>query len=332
MVSHEPISRAADRARRAVGFYAKGLARLDGKWAGTGVEGLEYLDFDHPYAADLDLFGRGSMFERLCTARTRAGEAMLASWLLAPAVPEEIDERHAAIRRAASPPGLARGPRAPGSRGPGGHRPGRAGRLVCRPARFPSAGPCRYSPPSWRCLATVFLIGWLFFETPILPLLIIIMVEGILSLVLARRVRTVLADVDRRTHDLVLLSELLLRLEIEPFQTPTLAPVGRGAGDRGTAGIDADPTAGTAPAPAGDPSESILHAAGGVVALDHANCDADRCLARDRGAGCRPTGSRPSASSRPSPPWVPTRRRTHKTRSPRSTVRPDIKPRRLAIR
>ena len=30
------------------------------------------------------------------------------------------------------------------------------------------------------------------------------------------------ADVDRRTHDLVLLSELLSRLENEPFRTPLL--------------------------------------------------------------------------------------------------------------
>ena len=85
-----------------------------------------------------------------------------------------------------------------------------------------TAGPCRWSQPSWPCLATASLIGWLFFEIPALPFLIIITVEGILSLVLARRVRTVLADVDRRTHDLVLLSELLSRLESEPFQTPLL--------------------------------------------------------------------------------------------------------------
>ena len=97
VVSHEPIRRASDRARRAVDFYAKGLARLEGRWAGTGVEGLEYLDLEHPYAADLDLFGTGSMFERLCTARTRAGEEVLASWLLAPAMPGAIAERHEAI-------------------------------------------------------------------------------------------------------------------------------------------------------------------------------------------------------------------------------------------
>jgi hypothetical protein len=39
---------------------------------------------DHPYAADLDLFGEGSLFELLCSARTRAGEQTLARWLCTP--------------------------------------------------------------------------------------------------------------------------------------------------------------------------------------------------------------------------------------------------------
>ncbi|MGO9916081.1 MAG: hypothetical protein ACLQIB_15420, partial [Isosphaeraceae bacterium] len=66
ILTHEPIRRMADRMRRAVDFYTKGLARLDERWAGTGVTGEEFLDHDHPYAADLDLFCRGSLFERLC--------------------------------------------------------------------------------------------------------------------------------------------------------------------------------------------------------------------------------------------------------------------------
>src|SRR5262249_40130238 len=94
---HEPIRCAGDRARRAVQFYSNGLARLDGRWAGRGTFGLEHLDIEHPYAADLDIFGNGSLFERLCTARTRAGEEALATWLLAPASAEAIRERHAAI-------------------------------------------------------------------------------------------------------------------------------------------------------------------------------------------------------------------------------------------
>jgi hypothetical protein len=94
---HDRVNRALARARRAVELYERGLARLDDGWAGTGEAGLRFGDPDHPYAADLDLFGRGSLFERLCRARTRDGENTLAEWLLAPTSPEEILERQEAI-------------------------------------------------------------------------------------------------------------------------------------------------------------------------------------------------------------------------------------------
>ncbi|MGP0069964.1 MAG: MutS-related protein [Isosphaeraceae bacterium] len=221
VVSHEPISRAADRARRAVAFYSKGLARLDGKWAGTGVEGLDYLDLEHPYAADLDLFGRGSMFERLCTARTRAGEAVLASWLLAPAMPDEIDERHEAIDELRPRLDLREDLELLGAEVRAGIDPAALAAWCVVPRVF-HGWALPVVAAILACLATASLVGWLFFEVPALPLLIVLTVEGVLSLVLARRVRTVLADVDRRTHDLVLLSELLSRLESEPFGTPLL--------------------------------------------------------------------------------------------------------------
>jgi hypothetical protein len=78
-------------------FCEEGLGRVEDRWAGKGREGLEFLDPEHPYAADLDLFGRGSLFERLCTTRTRTGERTLAGWLLAPAAMPDIRARQAAV-------------------------------------------------------------------------------------------------------------------------------------------------------------------------------------------------------------------------------------------
>src|SRR5438874_1569608 len=62
IVAHERVRRAAHRASRAVVFYEKGLARVEDRWAGTGEPGDRFLDPMHPYAADLDLFGKGSLF------------------------------------------------------------------------------------------------------------------------------------------------------------------------------------------------------------------------------------------------------------------------------
>ena len=43
-------------------------------WVGKGNQGERFRDPKHLYADDLDLFGRGSIFELLSTARTAAGE------------------------------------------------------------------------------------------------------------------------------------------------------------------------------------------------------------------------------------------------------------------
>lgn len=83
---------------RAIAFYERGLARLNDQWAGSGETGDRFLDPSHPYARDLDLFGRASMFEYLSSARTRAGEETLAQWLRAPAHPDEVLARQSAVR------------------------------------------------------------------------------------------------------------------------------------------------------------------------------------------------------------------------------------------
>ncbi|MGH7199492.1 MAG: MutS-related protein, partial [Planctomycetaceae bacterium] len=55
---HQRVIERLQRARRAVTHYETGLCRLDGRWADVGPTGERYRDDGHPYAADLDLFGR----------------------------------------------------------------------------------------------------------------------------------------------------------------------------------------------------------------------------------------------------------------------------------
>jgi len=95
---HDRVLRRQSRAERGARFYERGLARIHDRWAGGGSAGEEHLDPRHPYASDLDLFGRASLFELLSTARTRSGEKTLASWLLSPARPDEVRARQEAVR------------------------------------------------------------------------------------------------------------------------------------------------------------------------------------------------------------------------------------------
>jgi hypothetical protein len=88
--------REAAKLIRLADYYDAGLARLDHKWEAL-EEGQEFTDPEHFYAADLDLFGNGSLFQLLCSARTQAGRETLANWMKKPASKEEVLERHAAI-------------------------------------------------------------------------------------------------------------------------------------------------------------------------------------------------------------------------------------------
>lgn len=96
-VMHGTVMQNLRRCSRLRAFYERGLARLDNTWMGTGETGERFLTASHLYARDLDLFGKGSLFELLCTARTRAGEQALAGWLFEPAAADEIGARQVAI-------------------------------------------------------------------------------------------------------------------------------------------------------------------------------------------------------------------------------------------
>ena len=63
----------------------RGLDRLAGSWTKFPARGDSYLSAEHLYTPDLDVFGQGSLFQRLDETATKAGERLLASWLLAPA-------------------------------------------------------------------------------------------------------------------------------------------------------------------------------------------------------------------------------------------------------
>jgi hypothetical protein len=64
---------------------------------GAGETGERFQEASHSFSRDLDLFGEGSLFQLLCTARTRAGQETLANWLLTPSSPERVRARQASV-------------------------------------------------------------------------------------------------------------------------------------------------------------------------------------------------------------------------------------------
>ena len=98
VVIHDRVDRALRQAARGMAYYERALARLENRWIGAGNQGERFRDPHHVFADDLDLFGRGSLFELLSTARTRMGERVLAGWLLTPGEPKEVAARQESVQ------------------------------------------------------------------------------------------------------------------------------------------------------------------------------------------------------------------------------------------
>lgn len=221
IVIHPARERALQRAIRCKAFYDRAVARMENRWAGSGRQGESLRDPNHVYADDLDIFGRGSLFELLCTARTATGERTLASWLLAPGEHAEVTERQAAVAELASRLDLREDLSVLGddirsalddrTLAAWGARP---------PVRF-------YTGARWIALllavaASIAAGAWLLGRTTLRPVFYVAVVEGIFALSIRKQIEEVTGSVDTPARELRLIALLLDRLERESFTSPAL--------------------------------------------------------------------------------------------------------------
>jgi hypothetical protein len=212
---HSRVLLRKSRAQRAASVYRDGLARIQDRWAGRGRGGERFDVPHHVYAADLDLFGKGSLFELLSTARTRMGEDTLAQWLLSPSPIEEIRERHAAVselrnqldfreelavlgqdsRIGVHPEGLLKWARA-------------QNRLNQRRLRWVA--------PVLAVLAVGAAVVWGLWGIGT-PFFVVVFIEGLITYLLRRQFNEVIYAAESVFENLDLLADLLARLQREHF-------------------------------------------------------------------------------------------------------------------
>lgn len=229
-------SRDHDRALRVIRFYDSGIARLRGEWQGRGIHGEEFKpqEGSHLYASDLDLFGKGSLFELLCTARTGVGRATLASWLLHPADDTEVLARQEAVRELHNRPELQEDW---ASAGTGSLDGVDSSSLLewskASPTKFPIfARVFAVVLPLWLVLLLmlgvlgILAVNWL--PGAVLAL------EGVLAGLYLRKTREIAANIIRPSFELSLLSPLLEQLESADFRCPLLKSLQSQLAHRGT--------------------------------------------------------------------------------------------------
>ena len=94
---HVLLGQARRRALELVTISEEAGARRRRDWATLPLRSTYRAAPDHPYAADLDLFGQASLFHLLHPGGTTLGEQTLRDWLLAAAPPNVVASRQQAV-------------------------------------------------------------------------------------------------------------------------------------------------------------------------------------------------------------------------------------------
>ena len=220
-VAHDRVDRARAMAQRGLAYYERAVARLGEDWAGKGNQGERFRDAKHLYADDLDLFGRGSMFELISNARTAAGENTLAQWLLAPGERGEVTARQKAVEELRSRVDLREELGLMGE----DIRAAVDAKILKHWGEMPPVKFFRGARAVASLLALAALVTFALFLAQVVnlrPFLVVVLAELVFNFITRDAVRTIADGVETPAHELALLTLLLERLEREPFSSPRL--------------------------------------------------------------------------------------------------------------
>jgi hypothetical protein len=218
VIYHSRVRRARARTGRAAAHYRVGLARIEDRWSGLGNPGTELEDPQHVYAADLDLFGQGNLFQLLSTARTRMGERTLATWLLSSAPTATVLQRQQSIAELRDRVDLREDLAVLGETAETGVRP----EELSRWAQSANQLTQRWILPAAWFLPGLLVAALILWNVTAVasPLVAILLLELGVVRVLRKRLTGVLDSTEQAFDKLRLLADLTARLEREPLNAP----------------------------------------------------------------------------------------------------------------
>ncbi len=81
---HQKIAKDLKKIRCKIAINKQYLSRIDGNWTGFTENGQEFVDPNHPFTSDLDIFGEKSLFQWINITHTFFGRKSLKDLLAAP--------------------------------------------------------------------------------------------------------------------------------------------------------------------------------------------------------------------------------------------------------
>jgi len=216
IVIHTGLHTRLKRTRRAVQYYRDADDRLAHRWQGHGADGTRYQRTDHIYSDDLDVFGHGSLFQLINSARTRLGEDTLAAWLQAPASPAQIRARQTAVESLRQRGDLREKCALLDAKA---HQELDQNHLIAWAGESPHpvALKTRLTAMAFALAASTTLAGWLLTDVGYLPLLVVLLFEIPFLFVFRNQVKRVAQTMDQASSGLTILSQMLTLIEEEQF-------------------------------------------------------------------------------------------------------------------
>ena len=232
-IVHDRVDRRRAAAARAIAYFEHALGRLTNHWIGKGNQGERFRNPKHVYADDLDVFGRGSLFELLSTSRTGAGESALANWLLAPGARDQVKARQQSVEELRARVDLREELALIGD-------DIRAAVDAADIAKWGTEPPVHFFAGA-RVIAAILAVAalvtfglFLAHVVSLTPFLIVVLVELGFNLAIRASVERIEQSVQLPARELRLLRLLLERLETEPFTSPYLMGLKRALETEGT--------------------------------------------------------------------------------------------------
>lgn len=215
-IAHEYAIRARTHAETAASFYRAGFARMEDRWSGTGPTGERFRDAKHVYADDLDLLGNGCLFQLISTARLPMGENRLAEWLLRFSPTSAVIERQSLVEELREKIDLREDLAVTGENLRVRLNPESLIEWCEAPAVFGGTTVLRIVAIALSLAAAATFMYWL--QTrQFWPFVGVLLIEVALLIRFRRRAEQVVAGVNCNAEGLLLFSEIVERMEREPF-------------------------------------------------------------------------------------------------------------------
>ena len=198
------------------------LKFLDGNYYDFPT-GSEHIPKEHPYANDLDIFGRASLFQYLNRTTSEPGSTKLAAYLKFPASIEHISERQISVNELASKISCIQDLQAFGAKNKiTFSTKNRLEKWIQEPNVFSAFKPwkwLRYLLPS--IIITVVLL-YIFDEVGDTVFYITLLIFAVVAYQINKVVSPIHQQLSKVADELSTLSSSILRIEEEKFESPLL--------------------------------------------------------------------------------------------------------------